>query len=900
MVEPAPTPDSAPADDIASQRVRGARVRVALLVSLVIAGLLLARWTGDLGWQAGEHAGTLRACAWGGAALLALLAGVLVRAGRASRRGPVVLLAVAVLLACTAWGWTRLYTRPSDALTRVVLGPDAEHAPRAGASVASPIVLTVEGLATSVARPTLRGQGPLDRFLIREPGQHLELRVRAARTATTSGASAWQPASGTLRVLVAGEGALAVRPGQALRATGTYVAPAPPLNPGEADERLRARVDGDVGLLRLSGPALLMPAEHIEPTSLDALLGSMRDGLARARARALMIIDRASLHADPRTHDEHRALLRGLMLGERDGAGRELSDAFARLGLVHVLSISGFHLTVMALVTLWLLRLTGDRGWLEPAIVAALVVLYTLIVPANAPIQRSALMVLALLLAQCAGRRYDGVCVLGWIALGLLLWRPIELWSLGFQLSLGLTAMLVWATPHATAQLLGGPSLRGVVEQRPAPWVIVLNALRTALGAATMCWLVSLPVVALHAGVVSPLGAIATLIVSPIIVGMLWVGYATLLLGAALPIVADASGVVLAWLGTLAVRAVEMLDALPGSSLVAPVLPAWWALLATALFAGWARWGGVRVRAWGGAWWAGLAIVVLALVLIISRGQRLPQGQALRVDMLAVGDGTCMLLRAGDEAILWDAQPTRARGVQPGVVMALRALGVARVPRVVISHPDIDHFAGLPELVHPLGVREVLVGERFLAQAKQQQGGAAATLLEELARRDVVVRSLRAGDELRIGPASARVLAPAVGFAAPTDNDHSLVLWVHAPRAADVGPAGVLLTGDAGPAAIAALRTLDVPRPDAMELPHHGSVNEQSLAWIDELRPRVVLQSTGPRRLDAQAWQALRDRTEAWAITARDGWTGVVLRDDGSMRIEHLPVRSGVERSVRD
>ena len=46
---------------------------------------------------------------------------------------------------------------------------------------------------------------------------------------------------------------------------------------------------------------------------------------------------------------------------------------FLVTGTIHILSISGFHLSVMALLALLLLRLTGDRGWVEPVIVALLI-----------------------------------------------------------------------------------------------------------------------------------------------------------------------------------------------------------------------------------------------------------------------------------------------------------------------------------------------------------------------------------------------------------------------------------------------------------------------------------------------------------------------------------------------
>src|SRR5205823_4667612 len=94
-----------------------------------------------------------------------------------------------------------------------------------------------------------------------------------------------------------------------------------------------------------------------------------------------------------------------------------------------------------------------------PAAVAVLVALYMLVLPAQAPILRAGILVLVLLIADASGRRYDRATLLGWIALALLIIRPLDAWSLGFQLSFGIVAALLLLGDTVHHRLWGVPIL---------------------------------------------------------------------------------------------------------------------------------------------------------------------------------------------------------------------------------------------------------------------------------------------------------------------------------------------------------------------------------------------------------------------------------------------------------
>lgn len=753
-------------------------------------------------------------------------------------------------LAAIAGGWLtlRVTELPLDSL--------------AAAPTEAPI--TLRGLVLTSPRESARETHGLARFM--PPTARWRFELEAGSIETVSGPA---EVTGRVWVRVAGGTQPAVRAGDRVEIKGNFERFNAPSNPGEVDIRLIGLQRGFVGTLSLPGPDLI----RADPARTGAL-ASARSAALRARAwlqwRAGAAVDRAAGTDDP----EARFLLRALLLGDYDPTQRPLRDAFARQGLAHALSISGFHLAVMSAVMLFLIRLTGDRGWLEPVLVAILVGLYALIVPPSSPILRSAAMVLVLLLAEAFGRRYDRVTLLGWVAIALLAWRPLDLWSLGYQLSVGLTATLLWLGERYHAAFWH-EELKGLLAPRePNLWRAIKGHVKHSISAAVLCWIVSVPVLIHTLGLLSPLGILATILVTPILVLALWIAYAAVIAGMFVPPASGLASDALGLLSHASVACVRYLDSVPASSVRLPPVSGWWALAATVAAVAWARWG--SLRDW--RWISVLAACLAWLGAEWSLTGRIGRGVSVRVDMFDVGDGTCHLIRSNGEALLWDAGGQRDSGLQSEIVEACRELGVWRVPTLVITHPDIDHFGAVERLIEPLGVRRVIVPRRFIEQARQG-GNAAAEALGFLESAEVDVVTAGQLDSLSLGACRVEILSPPADAAWNDDNNHSLVARI-AP--ADRKTPSLLMTGDIEDDAINAVREHVTEPVHVIELPHHGSANRAAMGLVDALNPAVVLQSTGPSRAHDPRWSTIREG-RVWLSTAERGWCWAELRTDGTV-----------------
>ena len=840
-----------------------------------------------VGFAIGRELVLVASSLWFGASLaaLALAAGV---------RGWTCRAALALALVALSAGWfaARIHERPSDALS-AALNSDP---------LAEPALITLHAVVEDWPVELSGAKGALGSLARTQTSSTFLARLLRVE----DDAGALHNVSGRVAVRVQlplRELPEHIRPGIALRITGRIEPVRPPLNPGEPDWLALARQDRREGTLRVPGAELISPsttaltlAERMH-SAIDRALGVLRHGAAGAFSTALdapaMSVDPGSARDTPEA-DQARALLGAMLLGQRSSSLDPVSDAFTRQGLVHLVAISGFNLAVMGGVALFLLRLGGDRGWIDAALLALLVAGYMLVLPADAGILRSGCMMLALLLVEAFGRRYDRASVMGWIGVALLAWRPLDAFSAGFQLSFAIVAALLLIS-HQAQQQLFGLELRGVLRTpvepgrirwwRPSRWKPWLGAfsrvLKTHIATSLLAWAIATPIIACHTGVISPLAPLTGLVVLPLTVVVLWAGYAALLLGALIPPLATWIGALLSSLAHALVHIVFWLDNRVNLSVHAPRLSVALCALGVLVAVFWFT----RAHRRSLLAWSLTALLIVWCGAEVLLRPRLRAPEPLHIDTLAVGDGTCHLLRSGSDAMLWDCG-SLATGIGERTIPAsARALGASAVPTILITHAHLDHFAGVLDVLAPLRVRTVLVSAQLERAARAAPSSGPGVLLTELARRHIRVRVVAAGDRLQLGPCTLEFLWPAHDRDFKDPNDASLVAMIHVPVSSDVAERRVLMTGDISREAAPSLLP-DTPelaanlKADVLELPHHGAFLESKAELVRVVNPDVVLQSTGPVRARDQRWAPLQ-HDRHWFITARDGCITTTIHTSG-------------------
>jgi competence protein ComEC len=607
-------------------------------------------------------------------------------------------------------------------------------------------------------------------------------------------------------------------PGDRLVCTGWSTVPRMAANPGEMDGLIHAWRNGLVGSIRME----TVP----ERTQQAPWWRHIRHALQRC-------VDQNIVRGMPTGPDDRVATLVVAMTSGRERPGyASLRTTFAATGLSHFLAISGFNVAVLFGAAVVAMELLGVPGVLRGWCLTALGLLFLAAVDVEVSVLRAGVagVMAGASLALARGWRADGL--LAAAAVGTLLMDPWMAWNPGFQLSYA----AVLALRHGSGPMeglltwLGIPPLKGV---------------RVALAASLAAWIVSTPITLAWFGSASPWCALVSTGLGPLAASLTITASITAFVGF-LPGLDHVLGYLLWLQGWIFLWLVENSSLLPGCRLTVSAIPWWWAALMLGLmFALWKSRNAVQRRT---------CLISLSLLAawpcMASRGAEASgttPPPEFRWTAFAIGDGSVHLIQCGTTSVLFDAGSISIDAAGSRVVVpALRAMGVHHVQAIVLSHPHLDHFSAVPEVVMGLQVDRILVTDAWKRSAPDTAQG---TLLAWLRQRGIPVEFACDGFVLRQDRLTWTALHPPAGFRPRSVNDGSLCFSITHPEE-PLRPVALLL-GDAQDEAIARLLVRpDIRDPWAMELPHHGGWRPMAVELCKHVKPRHVLQSTASRRFE--------------------------------------------------
>ena len=556
------------------------------------------------------------------------------------------------------------------------------------------------------------------------------------------------------------------------------------------------RLQGSGELVFDRRAALAPPALRIKTLLLVRSVpgGSWVDGIREAGARAL---------AESASTDVRRlraaGLAAALVLQRMESLQEGEIASMRRSGLVHLLSVSGLHVGLVAVLVWASLNVAGvppaTRRWL----VAAAVIAFALLAGGNAPVRRAATATVAFLVARRLGRPLELLPAVWGIVAGLALLEPPVLLQPGFELSAFVTLALVrWVEPVTRA-----------LARLPSRLAQTLAVAVVAQGA-------SAPLVGGYFALVPPFGIVASILAAPLELVLVGASLAALA-GAALaaPAGAAALRVVAAaqWL-------LDRASTVGGTTSVPfpPLPPVAVAALAVLGLAALTR---SRLAAPAAGLFAAGTLAWMAVPGAAPAASH-------EVRMLAVSEGMALLLRGPGGATLVDAgrSPTEAW-------RELARVRVRRLDALVVTHPDADHTGGAALLLERMRVG------RFAFPAALGDRPEIVPLRRLARRRGVAEVALQRGQSLELAGARWEIAWPPRSATA-LDNDASLVGRV------DLGGPRLLIAGDLEAAGEAALLAAggDV-RAELLQLGHHGSRTSSTPAFLTAVRPTVALAATG-------------------------------------------------------
>ncbi|MBX4189136.1 ComEC family competence protein [Candidatus Parcubacteria bacterium] len=187
------------------------------------------------------------------------------------------------------------------------------------------------------------------------------------------------------------------------------------------------------------------------------------------------------------------SLLAGLVVAGKGALPSNILDDFKRAGVVHIVVLSGYNITIIAEFFLFLFGFLGTR---RAALASAIgIILFTLMTGATATVVRAAIMVLALLVGKIIKRPYAAGRALLLTAALMLVWNPKYLvFDPSFQLSFLAMLALVYIVPIVENYLQKIPKkfgFRTILATTIATQVTVLPFLLYSVGSVSLVSLFS-------------------------------------------------------------------------------------------------------------------------------------------------------------------------------------------------------------------------------------------------------------------------------------------------------------------------------------------------------------------------------------------------------------------------
>ncbi len=534
---------------------------------------------------------------------------------------------------------------------------------------------------------------------------------------------------------------------------------------------------------------------------------------------------------------EEGSILQALLLGDMGSISKTTKDAYTRTGVNHILSISGFHISIVVFFIFHALLLVARSSEFLLLhcnirrlilILTIPVIIFYLLLSGGAPATaRSVIMVIAFITAMLLGRDVDPLNSLMLAAMIIIAGSPPVLFDLSFQLSFLALWGIVVLTPLFIAPF---KKIEGTLRYKLLLFFMV--------SAAATC--VTLLPVAYNFHRTTLTGLISNFFIVPLM------GYGAVVLGfSALPFIYVFPSLAKLLLVTAAVLVqlsnfiINQLARLPVLPLLNPTrfdLLLFFVFLVLITFIKRNRMKLVSCS----------SVTVLFIIVKLVTPPVNGYDRILAITFFSVGQGESTLISFpnGKRMLIDGGGSFREGGMDPGerlLAPALWRMGVDRLDYVVLSHPHPDHLNGLKFILANFDVGE------FWESGFPFSSEDYVNIKRSLAARHIPVRAIHAATApIDIGETRIEPLAPFLPAVTPLAdrgvdlNESSLVFRLK------YAGFSVLFTGDIGSVTEGKL----VLHPEylacaVLKIPHHGSCYSSTLPFLTAASPKVALISAG-------------------------------------------------------
>lgn len=508
------------------------------------------------------------------------------------------------------------------------------------------------------------------------------------------------------------------------------------------------------------------------------------------------------------------AFAKALLLGDRTGIDYQTNTAFSVSGIMHIIAVSGLHVTI--LFTL-INNLCIKRRWLVALLGIPALVLFAAVAGFSASIVRACIMQCLMIIAMLFGKEYDGPTELAFACMVMLAINPLVITSVSFQLSVGCMIGIFLFQEKINDWICGklgcGKKDRHVKLKRR-----FASSVSMTLSSMTL----TTPLSAFYFGSVSLVSVLTNLLTLWVISFIFYGIMLVCLTGWLWPAVGALLGEVIAWPIRYVLFLSKTLAAFPLAAVYTRsiYIVAWLAfcylLLAAFLLSKKKR--PVTLT----------CCAVLGLCLSLGASWIEPMLDDCRMTMLNVGQGQCILLQSEGKTYMVDCGGSYDEDAADLAAETLLSQGVTRLDGLILTHFDRDHSGAAEMLLSRIPADTVFV------PLCEDEGGVAAMLDESMPGSVYYVDS---DIQLTYDSTELTIFGPVLPN---SGNESSLAVLFRS------GNCDILITGDRSDfGERMLLKMADIPELDILVAGHHGSKYSTSAELLEATHPQIVAISVG-------------------------------------------------------
>ena len=645
-----------------------------------------------------------------------------------------------------------------------------------------------------------------------------------------------------------------LKPGNIVKISGTYRKGQTQRNPGEFDYNNYLHSKNISGILSVY--------EKNDIAIISGNVNHVKEVVFSCRKLVDAII--TSMHTP-----QASALLKGLILADRNEISSETKNYFINSGVMHILAVSGLHTGFIALI--FFIFLGRLNLYLRSVLTIAGLILFMLFTGIPTSVFRAVIMASVLLTAFILNRSSNIYNSLAIAALILLAADPSEIFNAGFQLSSISVLSIAYFFPYFKKLLK-----RAGIKNKFLRYLFLFAALSLSVQIGTT------PIILFYFGKFSLISVLVNLAVIPLTGVILGTGITTLLIfpvsvwaasvyAAANNMFTDILFKLVKYAGS---SAYSFLDVVNYS--IADVL-VFYLFVMTGIFL-------VRyIKSFRTATIFLILIIANIYVYSSTRNFQAEDKGKMKVFMLDVGQGDSFIIKLpGGKSILIDAG-SASQYFDNGeriILPAMRKLGIEKFDYGFVSHIDVDHYGGFISLIENNKIRRLFKPFPDTLSDKDKR-------FEQYLKNKNIPVEHYTRERLRIENAEIFILNNGVhNFMGNNSLNNSSGIFKII-----YGKTSFLFTGDIDKRGenYYVKKYNYILNSDVLKISHHGSKSGSSAEFIKSVSPEISLISCGIKnRFGHPSDEVVKRLQESGTQIYRTDCEGCVLLQSDGMKISRI------------